>query len=167
MDQCIDCYLRITGSSTASWLLLALLIVFVSAWFLKASGKARRSATRSQFGRVSRQTATLLAQHVGYIDGPMLNALPVGASGAMRALTVRLVLEHTLEDWWRNGNTTGLDSADLDDLRGFIRLAGHVAGPGFRHEELAIYRAVLTNLLQDWLHNWNVDGVDGPPKLTG
>ena len=39
------------------------------------------------------------------------------------------------------------------------------AGPALRSPEgEAIYRAILAALLDDWLANWNANGVSGPPR---
>lgn len=163
LDQFFDSGVLTAGGPAVWWLLFVLASTTGLVWRHRHARSTKDSTATKHFGRVSRQTSALLAKHISYIDAKLLSGLPIGASGAMRSLTVRLVLDHTLEDWWRNGNTSGLDSSDLADLRSFIQLAGRLSGPGYQLEELAVYKAILTNLLEDWLHNWNAGGIDGPP----
>lgn len=165
LDQFVDSCIVRAGGPAAWWLLFVLASIIGLVWQTRHTRSTKSSAATKHFGRVSRQTSTLLSKHVSYIDAKLLSGLPIGASGAMRSLTVRLVLDYTLEDWWRNGNTSGLDASDLDDLRSFIQLAGRLSGPGYQLEDLAVYKTILTNLLEDWLHNWNAGGVDGPPAI--
>jgi hypothetical protein len=140
----------------------------------RSTATARRSsavARSSEFGRVPADTVVLLTQHVRHASGPIAGALPEGAPQPMRDFTVRAVLDRTVRDWWENGNTEGLGTKDIADLRSFVTLAAAIASPPEHGgiplqgaEAQAIYRATLAALLDDWLANWNADGVDGPPR---
>jgi hypothetical protein len=138
----------------------------------RAAQRDQTAVTRSsQFGRIPSTTVVLLTEQVGQARGLVLGAVPAAAPREAHDFTIRAVLTHTLTDWWQNGNTAGLTSRDVDDLRSFVVLALALASSGsagserlHAPEERAIYRAVLTALLDDWLANWNSDGQDGPPR---
>lgn len=120
-----------------------------------------------QFGRVAPATVVVLDQQVSQVRTRVVEALPVGVSTPIRSFTTRAVLDRTLADWWRHGNTTGLLDKDIADLRSFIGLAVALAAPMGLGSDLgqAVYRACLNALLDDWLEHWNSDGRDGPPPL--
>jgi hypothetical protein len=125
----------------------------------------------SEFGRVPSDTVVLLSQHVRYVNGTILGGVPEEAGQEARDITARTVLNCTLRDWWENGNTSGLGQADVADLRSFVELAASVAFTREmsdrqvqRKEALAVYRAMLNALLDDWFANWNANGVEGPPR---
>jgi hypothetical protein len=122
-----------------------------------------------QFGRVPAETVLLLTQHVRHARGPILAAVPA-APQSVKDFTVAAVLDRTLEDWWRNGNTHGLTDQDIDDLKSFVALAAALAASAGvtalslqAPEGQAVYRATLRASLDDWLANWNAGGRDGPP----
>lgn len=119
-----------------------------------------------QFGRVPAATVVLVNRLVHQARNRVVSALPSGASAAVRSTTVSAILDRTLKDWWDNGNQQGLTTTDIDDLRSFVQLAAHLSGPqGLSSAEgLAVYRATLGALLDDWLEHWNDNGVDGPPQ---
>lgn len=129
-----------------------------------SGGRRDREVVRSaQFGRVPAATVVLLTQHVRHATGPILAGLPSMAPQLVREFTVRAVLERTIRDWWANGNADGLAAQDVADLRSFVSMAAVLSDSARDPAGQAIYRATLTALLDDWLANWNADGVDGPP----
>ena len=136
----------------------------------RQSRRAARSAEpvvrSSEFGRIPAETVVLLTRQVRQVEDAVKGGLPTGAPPAVRDHTVGAVLDHTLRDWWGNGNTAGLTAQDADDLRSFVALAAALAArPALRSPEgEAIYRATLAALLDDWLANWNANGVSGPPQ---
>lgn len=136
-----------------------------------AAPRPTRDVVRSTgFGRIPQETVLLLSQHTRAVMGPICSVLPVQMPEALRAFTVRAVLDHILRDWWENGNATGLTTQDIDDLQSMVAMAAAIAiqpgfDPGYHNQQSqAIYRAILGALLDDWLHFWNTDGVDGPPR---
>ena len=153
------------------WLGFGLLIGLALAGRTKPAPARRQTIARgersmirsSQFGRIPGETVVLLTQHVRHATGPILAALPPEAQIALRDATVAAVLERTIRDWWENGNADGLVAQDITDLRSFVALAAALVGGPLDEVGQAIYRATLAALLDDWLANWNADGVDGPP----
>jgi hypothetical protein len=131
-------------------------------------GRARSaSGRRSTYGRVPEETAALLREHVRQASGPIAAVLPQPAPPELRAFTIRAALDRMIRDWWSNENMDGLTAKDIDDLQSFVALAAALAGtsaPLSDPEAQAVYRATLAALLDDWLANWNADGVDGPPR---
>ena len=127
-------------------------------------GRAALPGTRSEFGRVSQDTVSLLTQQVRRVNGPVASGLPLGAPEGVRQWTVKAVLDRTVRDWWFYDNMSALEPKDVEDLRSFIEAAGHLSTVDSKPEGQAVYRAVLGVLLDDWLENWNADGVDGPPR---
>ncbi|MCC6626693.1 MAG: hypothetical protein IT340_04735 [Chloroflexi bacterium] len=139
-----------------------------------ASRPARRVASRPvgrssavidsrQYGRVLPATVVLLTSQVAQVRNEVAAAL-TGAPPVLVSATEGAVLERTLHDWWENGNLAGLQPRDIDDLKGFVTLAGALAGSLDDPLGQAIYRAALGALLDDWLVRWNADGIDGPPR---
>jgi hypothetical protein len=137
----------------------------------RAAQGIRQSAVvdSQQFGRIPAETVMLLTQHARQARSQIATALPP-APKELGAFTIAAVLDRTLRDWWSNGNTHGLTETDVADLKSFVTLAAALAGGGASSLSLnspegqAVYRATLTALLDDWLANWNADGVDGPPR---
>lgn len=129
----------------------------------KAAQQPRPFVRSSQFGRIPGELVLLLTQHTRQATGPILADLPRDAPSIVRDHTVRAVLDHTIRDWWANGNTDGLTEQDVADLRSFVALAATLAAGARDPETQAVYRATLAALLDDWLENWNANGVDGPP----
>lgn len=128
-----------------------------------AARRDRQLVRSSQFGRIPAATVVLLTQQVRQATGPILAGLPSIAPQPVRDFTVRAVLERTIRDWWANGNAEGLGPQDVADLRSFVSMAAALADGARDTAGQAIYRAALAALLDDWLANWNADGVDGPP----
>lgn len=129
--------------------------------------RAKEAVVRtSQFGRIPSETVVLLTRQVKQVEDAVKGGLPGEAPPAVRDASVGAILERTLRDWWGNGNTAGLMTQDIADLRSFVAAAAGLAeraGIG-TPEGQAVYRATLTALLDDWLFNWNAHGVSGPPR---
>lgn len=160
------------GISLAIFLLLWGLFGVVAGYALAAAPPPRAKASRpraqlaraSMFGRVPADTVVALSQHARHAAGPIAGALPASAPEELRQWTVRAVLTRTLRDWWENDNRGGLEAQDIADLKSFVELAASLPAALAPAEEQAIYRATLSALLDDWLSNWNADGVSGPPR---
>ncbi len=121
------------------------------------------SSKYSEFGRLPQDTANVLAHFVRRTTGPVMAALPIDASRQMVNDTIRIVLDCLILDWRINNNLDGLDDTDVQDLRSFIALACTFADASYDQVSRAIYKATLRFLLQDWLENWNSEGLSGPP----
>ena len=117
-----------------------------------------------QYGRVDGQTAELFKRLAEQVRDEVVPALGSGASDEMQAFTLEAVLGTALRDWRENGNTAGLLPQDVEDLRGFVKLAKDSSGPP--PHGYPIFQAALQGLLEDWLQNWNADGVPGPPQRS-
>ena len=134
----------------------------------RLSRAARTSGERSAFGRVPIDTVKLLSSHIRDVSGPILSYLPLGITRSMRDWTIKQTLETVLRDWRENENLDELSKEDIADLGSFAELAYELA-VGKSLEALspvedAVFKAILSALLNDWLANWNADGVDGPPR---
>jgi len=131
---------------------------------------ARAVVETSEFGRVPRTTVVLLERCIHQARTNVLRGLPPAAPEELRDWTLRAVLDCMLRDWWEHGNTEPLSYQHLEDLRSFVLLALVVSRQAGPDEPLraplrqAVYRATLRALLDDWLHNWNTDGDNGPPQ---
>lgn len=122
---------------------------------------------KSPYGRIPLETYTLFAEQVRNVVEPVLSYLPLETSRSLRDWTVRTTLETVFQDWRELGNPEPLGSEDVSDLGSFAELATHLAklsGAACPEEFEAVYKAVLTALLVDWLHNWNPAGSSGPPQ---
>jgi hypothetical protein len=129
----------------------------------RGPGISRKADAATVPGRVSEQTRDLFQQVSTVIRGPVLNALPLSASNDMRVTTLKLVLDTVLLDWCNNGNTSGLQDSDAEDICNFVRAAVWLVSK-CGDDARIIYPVILKSLLEDWLHNWNANGVTGPPR---
>jgi hypothetical protein len=132
-----------------------------------AAPRATGSVVRaSQFGRIPADTVVLLTRQVRQVQDAVKGGLPESAPRSAIDFATGTLLEHTVRDWWQNGNTAGLTPQDADDLRSFVALATAVASPAALRspEGEAVFRATLAALADDWLDNWNANGVSGPPQ---
>ncbi|GAC1553425.1 MAG: hypothetical protein NVS2B7_29380 [Herpetosiphon sp.] len=118
----------------------------------------------SAWGRIPARTVTLVRQHTVDAAG-IASALPGADVTGYRATATAVIITVVLRDWWQNGNQAGLTDLDRDDLASFVRLAWHtsqaVPTPAIAH---AVFRAVLTALLDDWCVAWNTGNMSGPPQ---
>lgn len=130
--------------------------------------RAKRGVARSnEFGRVPAQTVVLLNQLVHHTRTTIVPALPAGAPRDVWDWTTEAVLGVLMRDWWKGGNEEGLRPRDVEDLRSFVTLAASLANDAGTLRSptgQAAFQGVLTALLEDWLENWNADGVDGPSR---
>ncbi len=116
--------------------------------------------------RIPPKIVDLLDQTARTTRTRVITALPDAAAVDLRQFALHQVLATVMRDWIENGNTDGLTSQDVHDLRSFVSLAATIADLGQPDEDGlngTTFRAVLTGLLEDWLANWNSDGVSGPP----
>jgi hypothetical protein len=150
------------------WLVAGVVGGLLGLWPHGGTQKARaRSGSpvdrASQYGRIPVATLQLIQSQVQAATSAIATALPAGTDVEMRHFTVEAVLARTLRDWWENGNTDGLRSQDMQDLRSFVELTASLAGDLGVADNRAFYRATLDGLLDDWLVAWNANGIDGPP----
>ncbi len=116
--------------------------------------------------RIPPKIGDLLDQTARTTRTRVITALPDDAAVDLRQFALHQVMATVMRDWIENGNTDGLTSQDVHDLRSFVSLAATIADlgqPDVDGLNGTTFRAVLTGLLEDWLANWNSDGVSGPP----
>jgi hypothetical protein len=176
---------KTTGMSLVAYLITWLVIGALGALVLQLSPKAKLAAgaagalgagafvaTRGQnqvlkssgYGRLPPATVILLTQHVRTAN-EAATQLPPNAPAALRKIAVGVVLDHIVRDWWENENREGLTPTDMADMGAFVQLAwSQCRGVSSLPEAEAIFRAVMTALLDDWFNSWNADGVDGAPR---
>ncbi len=175
-----------TGIPLVVYLIIWLVIGGIGALLLHAAPKTQLAAagaagalgagafvaTRGQnqvlkssgYGRLPPATVILLTQHVRTAN-ESANQLPPNVPVSIRKLAVGVVLDHIVRDWWENENREGLTPADLADLGAFVQLAwSQCRGVSSLPEAEAIFKAVLTALMNDWFNSWNADGVEGAPR---
>lgn len=121
------------------------------------------SYANTPFGRIPPNTVDLFQKNVQLVRDQVLTALPPNTSQEVRAAALELVLDVVLRDWRENGNTDGLLSSDINDLRSFVALAASLAGSDLNGAGRAVFQATLKGLLEDWLANWNAPNDPGPP----
>ena len=114
------------------------------------------------YGRTPPETLAMLQRRILDV-AVVLSEMDASAPGPMRRFAAGAVLERTIRDWNENGNVEPLLADDVIDLQSFIAFAGQLAGPLVEIEGQAVFRAVLSALLDDWLVAWNADGNPGPP----
>lgn len=118
----------------------------------------------SGFGRIPPASVILLTQHVRTANDAA-NQLPQNAPASVRKIAVAVVLDHIVRDWWENENREGLTPADMNDMSVFVQYAwAQCRGVNSLPEAEAVFKAVLTALLDDWFNSWNADGVEGAPR---
>jgi hypothetical protein len=116
------------------------------------------------FGRVPVQTIAALEMCIRDVQEHVLSAVGDDANAEIRSFTLEKCLEFVLRDWRENDNTSGLEPADIADLRSFILTSKQLAGidglegspTNLDSSQFVVYKATLESLLDDWLHNWNV-----------
>ena len=123
----------------------------------------RTSGTVSRYGRIPQDTVDLFTNHVRRITGPVVAALPIGASMQRRNRTVSILLAVLISDWRKNDNFDMMSAEDIDDFQSFIEMAASVSGTEDSPVNFAIYTACLNALAKDWLDNWNATENSGPP----
>ena len=124
---------------------------------------ARTSGTVSRYGRIPQDTVDLLTNHIRRITGPIVAALPIGASVSRRNQTVYILLDTVVSDWRENDNFDLMTPEDIDDFQSFIEAASFLAGSDETPLNNAVYEASLAAFARDWLANWNETDNSGPP----
>ncbi len=128
---------------------------------------SRANSSRA-FGRISLKMQNVIAQHVKDLTGPVMSYLPLSVSREMRDFTLYKSLQTLFKDSLENENCEALSPEDIRDFGSFIELAFSISARERQGElsevDEAVYKAVLSGLLQDWLHNWNAEetGVSEP-----
>ena len=117
----------------------------------------------TKFGRIPPETVALFEKTIAQVRIRIMTALPDNASETVQGYAIEQVLEIILRDWRENGNTTGMEDADVSDLASFVSLAANLAGNDLNGQGYPIFQATLRGLLEDWLENWNAPGDPGPP----
>lgn len=120
---------------------------------------------KSPFGSIPLNTYKIFLSHAKDSNGPIACYLPLDVSKELRDFTVKEVLSTLLRDCLENKNDEPLSQRDIEDFGAFIELSYALANgnraAALAVEEIAIYRACLRALLEDWLHNWNAPDASG------
>ena len=102
-------------------------------------------------------TLVLIQGDASDVQALVRSTLSKDVAAEIRDFALRTLLEHTLKSWWRCGRTAALTAQDLDDLRSFVQVAVALALDGDSESGLgnppnaAVFRSVLTALLDDWV----------------
>lgn len=128
--------------------------------------KKRREQTRpirSLFGRLPEDTMMVFGHLIRKVTGPIAAALPVEAPISFGDVTVKEVLDRLIIDWRSNENLHGLERQDIEDIRSFVQAAYYCGRHHYGPVKVTVYRVCLGAFMDDWLDNWNANGVSGPP----
>jgi hypothetical protein len=123
----------------------------------------RRAAMPAPSGRIPPEVADLLSTNVQTVRAVVLSEIKADTAGPRRGFTAAAVMDRVLRDWWENGNIDPLTPDDVTDLQSFVALSVSLSAGIPQPEAEAVYRALVTALLDDWLVAWNADGNVGPP----